>query len=126
MCPLVSRGLDEDVGLEAATLDPRGALDGFRLGFSTLIGRWREDPAVDVAVCQTAQAWAHGRLPVILDGEPHRLSSPVQIAYRPRADRALVPDDCEALTARSAMGEHAGRDTARGAALGGAMQGAAG
>ena len=102
MCPLVSRAMQEDVGLEAATLDPRGALEGFRLGLSTLVGRWREDPAVEVSVCRRAEAWAHGRIPVVLDGEPHRLTSPVTIRYRPRAFRALVPPDCGALLARRA------------------------
>ena len=100
MCPLVSRGLNEDVGLEAATLDPKGALDGFRLGLSTLVGAWRSDPAVKVEVCQAGEAWAHGHVPAVLDGEPHRLASPVKIAYRPRAFRALVPSDCEALLMR--------------------------
>lgn len=116
MCPLVSRAMQEDVGLEAATLDPRGALEGFRLGLSTLIGRWREDPSVKVSVCRRAEAWAHGRVPAVLDGEPHRFTSPVNIRYRPRAFRALVPADCEALAARRSVGEHAGRASARGAA----------
>lgn len=125
MCPLVSRALTEDVGLEAATLDPRGALEGFRLGLSALIGGWREDPAVEVTVVRKAQAWAHGRIPAILDGEPHRLTPPVSIAYRPRAFRALVPEDCEALAARRSLGERAGRATARSAAVNEAVKGVA-
>jgi diacylglycerol kinase family enzyme len=125
MCPLVSRALHEDVGLEAATLDPRGALDGFRLGLSTLVGRWRDDPAVEVTVVREARAWAHGRVPAILDGEPHRLASPVRVVYRPGAFRALVPEDCEALAARRKMGEQAGRASAQGAAMNEAVRGAA-
>jgi diacylglycerol kinase family enzyme len=117
MCPLVSRGLQDDVGLEAATLDPRGALDGFRLGLSTLIGRWRDDPAVEVSICRTAQAWASGRIPAVLDGEPHRLTSPVEIRYRPRAFRALVPADCEALSMRRNLADRAGAEAAGGAAV---------
>ena len=97
MCPLVSRGLQEDIGLEAATLTPKGALEGFRLGLSTLGGSWRKDPSVRLEVCRKGRAWAHGRVPVILDGEPHRLTPPLDIVYRPRAFRALVPADCEAL-----------------------------
>ncbi|WP_174299261.1 diacylglycerol kinase family protein [Caulobacter sp. S45] len=116
MCPLVSQGLDEDVGLEAATLDPKGALDGFRLGFSTLTGGWRNDPSVKIEICTSGTAWAHGRVPVILDGEPRRMDPPVKLAYRRRAFRALVPGDCEALRARSEVGEHAARKAARGAA----------
>ena len=105
MCPLVSQGLDEDVGLEAATLDPKGALEGFRLGFSTLVGGWRNDPSVKIEICTSGMAWAHGRIPMILDGEPRRMDSPVTIAYRPRAFRALVPGDCAALLARGETGE---------------------
>ena len=122
MCPLVSRGLQEDIGLEAAVLDPRGALDGFRLGLSTLVGAWRNDPSVAVEVCRTGEAWAHGRLPAVLDGEPHRLTSPVKIAYRPRAFRALVPEDCEALNARGELGEGAERRTTGGAAAAGVVK----
>ena len=119
MCPLVSKGLDEDVGLEAAALDPKGALEGFRLGFSTLVGGWRDDPAVKIDICTSGQAWAHGRIPVILDGEPRRMDSPVRLSYRPRAFRALVPGDCEALKTRARSGEHAAHKAARGAAAAG-------
>ena len=119
MCPLVSRGLDEDVGLEAAVLDPKGALDGFRLGLSTLVGGWRDDPSVKIEICTSGQAWAHGRIPVILDGEPRRMDPPVKLAYRPRAFRALVPSDCEALKAASRVGEGEGRKAARSAAAAG-------
>ena len=105
MCPLVSRGLEQDVGLEAAALNPKGALEGFRLGLSTLVGGWRNDPAVAIEVCRRGEAWAHGRVPAILDGEPHRLTPPVNISYRPRAFRALVPADCEALLMRRGVPE---------------------
>ncbi len=125
MCPLVSQGLDEDIGLEAAALDPKGALEGFRLGFSTLVGGWRNDPAVKIEVCTSGTAWAHGRIPVILDGEPRRMDSPVKLAFRPRAFRALVPGDCEALKARSQIGEHAMHKAARGAAAAGVERSAA-
>ncbi len=125
MCPLVSQGLNEDVGLEAALLDPKGALEGFRLGFSTLVGGWRDDPSVKIEICTSGTAWSHGRVPVILDGEPRRMDSPVQLAYRPRAFRALVPDDCEALKMRREVGEHEVRKAARGAAAAGMERSAA-
>ncbi len=125
MCPLVSRGVDEDVGLEAASLDPKGALEGFRLGFSTLVGGWRDDPSVKIDICTSGTAWAHGRIPVILDGEPRRMDSPVKLAYRPRAFRALVPGDCEALKAGGRAGEQQARQAARGAAAAGVERSAA-
>ncbi len=110
MCPLVSRGLTEDVGLEAAELDPKDALELFRLGVSTIAGGWRADPSVRVEVCTHGEARAHGRIYAILDGEPHRFDSPVEITYRPRAFRALAPSDGGALLTSAdfdASGENA-------------------
>ena len=105
MCPLVSRGLQRDTGLEAAAPNPKDALEDASLGPSTLVGGWRNDPAVQVEVCQRSKAWVHGRAPTILDGEPHRLTSPVSISYQPRACRAVVPADCEVLLKRREVAE---------------------
>ncbi len=92
MCPLVSRALDREQALEAAALDPRGAAEAFRLGLSTLFGRWRQDASVRIELCTTAKAWARGRIPVILDGEPHRLESPLAIQFQAAGFRALAPE----------------------------------
>jgi diacylglycerol kinase family enzyme len=91
MCPLVSRALDSEQALEAAALDPRGAADAFRLGLSTLFGRWRQDSSVSLELCATGRAWARGRIPAILDGEPHRLESPVEIRFQAAGFRAFAP-----------------------------------
>jgi len=91
MCPLVSSALDSEQALEAAALDPRGAADAFRLGLSTLLGRWRSDVSVSVELCTTAMASARGRIPTILDGEPHRLDSPVAIQFQAHGFRAFAP-----------------------------------
>jgi diacylglycerol kinase family enzyme len=91
MCPLVSRALDGEQALEAAALNPRGAAEAFRLGFSTLFGGWRQDASVRVELCTTGKAWARGRIPAILDGEPHRLESPVAIEFQADGFRAFAP-----------------------------------
>lgn len=91
ICPLVSQALDSEQALEAAALDPRGAADAFRLGLSALFGRWRQDASVRVDLCTTGKAWARGRIPAILDGEPHRLDSPVAIQFKEAGFRALAP-----------------------------------
>ncbi len=91
ICPLVSRALDGEQALEAAALDPHGAADAFRLGLSTLFGRWRQDASVRIELCTTGKAWARGRIPVILDGEPHRLESPVAIQFQAAGFRAFAP-----------------------------------
>jgi len=92
MCPLVSRALDGQQALEVAALDPRGAAEAFRLGFSTLFGGWRQDASVRVELCTAGQAWARGRIPAILDGEPHRLDSPVAIQFQAAGFRAFAPE----------------------------------
>ena len=120
MCPLVSRGLDEDVGLEAALLDPKGPLDILRLGLGALMGRWRADPVVQTTVCTTGAAWMKGRIPALLDGERHRLDSPVSFRFRPAAFRALVPADSPALTARESVAEARKDSAAKEPALAGA------
>ena len=116
MCPLVSKALTDDVALEAAALDPHGAMDAFRLGFSTLVGKWRDDPTVTTRTCVTGRAWAHGRFAAILDGEPHRLDSPVSLQFKPQAFRALAPrlEATEGDAARE--GERTGAAAAGGAA----------
>ena len=95
MCPLVSRGDCGDDVLEASALDPKGAADAFRLGARTLLpgADWRKDPSVRVEACRTGRAWAKGRIPVVLDGEPHRLPSEVEVRFLPRAFRAYAPPE---------------------------------
>ncbi len=99
MCPLVSRVLDQEQALEAAALDPRGAAEVFRLGLSALFGRWRQDASVHMELCTTGKAWARGRIPTILDGEPHRLESPVSIQFQARGFRAFAPAPPQAPSA---------------------------
>jgi diacylglycerol kinase family enzyme len=98
LCPLVSRALDDDDrALEAAALDPKGAADAFRLAFRTVASEvtdrfdWRDDPAVEVARIRTGRAWAPSSIPVICDGESHRMPASVEIDFRQTAFRALAP-----------------------------------
>ena len=117
MCPLVSRGAESDDALEASALDPRGAAAAFRLGARTVLPGmdWRADPSVQVQMCRSGRAWAKGRIPVVLDGEPHRLPKSAQIRFLPVAFRAYAPP-------REAGDAHAG---AGAAAAGAAAQQAA-
>lgn len=92
MCPLVSKALDNDAnGLEAAALDPTGALDVFRLAVAAAAGQWRADPSVQVTLAKQAYAWAGGPIPAILDGESVRLGRTALVRFKPNAFRALVP-----------------------------------
>ncbi len=117
MCPLVSRAMDDDTALEAAALDPHGAVDAFRLGFNTLMGGWRNDPSVTTDRCTEGRAWARGRIPVILDGEPHRMDSPLTLRFRAEAFRALSPSPTRKTSHDAdAQGDRAGAEAAGGAA----------
>lgn len=92
MTPLVSKAMDETDGyLEAAALDPGNALEVFRLGFHAAQGDWRADPAVDAGRCRHGRAWAAGRIPAVLDGEPTSLGAVSDFRFLPTAFRALVP-----------------------------------
>ena len=91
MCPLISKAMDEETALEAAALDITRARDAFRLAFNAVFGDWRQDPSVHVRQCRRGRATTRGSMPVILDGEPIRLRSPVDIRFIPRAFRALEP-----------------------------------
>jgi len=89
--PLISRRLDQEVALDAAALDLHDAQEVFRLAMHGLVGDWRKDPGVVVDLCRRGRVWAHHSIPCVLDGELHHLPSSVQIAFTPRAFRALAP-----------------------------------
>ena len=96
MCPLVSRAMDEGEGyLEAAAIDPAGALDVFRLGFHAALGDWRADPKVVVTRVRAGRAWASGPIPAVLDGEPIQLGPVADFHFRPVAFKALTPREAE-------------------------------
>jgi diacylglycerol kinase family enzyme len=91
LCPMVSRGLTEDIALEVAAVDPNDALELLRLGFNAVTGDWRSDPSVRTTQCCEGVAWARGRIPAVLDGEPCRLSPRARFSFAPVAFRALAP-----------------------------------
>ena len=95
MCPLVSKALTDEQVLEAAALNPKTLGEGFRLGLRAAmggaLGDWRDDPAVTVSLGCAGRAWARGRIPAILDGEPQRLLTIANFHFKPEAFRALAP-----------------------------------
>lgn len=97
MTPLISKVMDEDEPrLEAAALDPTGALEVLRLGVHFAQGDWRSDPAVDAGRCRRGRAWAGTHIPAVLDGEPARLDPVAEFRFLPTAFRALAPCPPEA------------------------------
>lgn len=97
MTPLISKVMDEgEPRLEAAALDPAGALEVLRLGVHFAQGDWRSDPAVDAGRCRFGRAWAGTRVPAVLNGEPARLDPVAEFRFLPTAFRALTPCPPEA------------------------------
>ena len=89
--PLISRALQEPLGLEAAVLNPTGAAEVFRLAARAVFADWRADPTVETQVVQRASAHASGPIPAILDGESELLERTAEARYLPCAFRALAP-----------------------------------
>ncbi len=100
LCPLFSRAHGDD-RLEAAFLDPAGALSAFRLGIGALTGAWRTDPATDIRACRATEIFGHGEVPAVLDGEPVTLPPRVRIVAVPVAARVVALDDAALASADS-------------------------
>lgn len=89
--PMISRAMDEPVGLEAAAMDPNHAADAFRLAAHALFDDWRHDPAVTTRPAKSIKVRARSKIPAVIDGEPIMLATETTIVFRPKAFRALVP-----------------------------------
>lgn len=92
MCPIASRALDDDDQfLEAAALDPAGVAEALRIGLASVMGDWRDDPAVQAIACRQAMVWGSSGIPAVLDGEPARLKAGVQVTWTNEVTRILAP-----------------------------------
>lgn len=102
LSPLVSKVMEEPVGLEAAVLDVENALDAVRLAASATFRDWRDDPKVTTRPILAARAWSRRAIPAILDGEPVTLGREAEIVFKPVAFRALAPERAEVAATGSA------------------------
>lgn len=92
ICPVASKVMDaDDPQLEAAALNPTGAVEILRLGLNALVRDWRVDPAVDSQFCKRARVWSARRIPALLDGESVMLKTDTVVRYDPRICRVLKP-----------------------------------
>lgn len=89
--PMISRAMDEAVGLEAAAMNPGDAAQAFRLAAHALFDDWRHDPAVSTRAIRAAGVRARSRIPAVIDGEPVLLGQEARVTFAPRAFRALTP-----------------------------------
>lgn len=89
--PMISRALDEPIGLEAAAMDPHDASQAFRLAATALFSDWRTDASVTTRPARKIDVRARSRIPAVIDGEPMQLPTGTQVVFVPKAFRALAP-----------------------------------
>ena len=91
ICPLISKVMDEPVGLEAAAMNTSDAAQAFRLAAHALFDDWRHDPEVTTRPARKIAVWARSRIPAVIDGEPVLLRAEAKAVFIPRAFMALAP-----------------------------------
>ncbi|QYF86766.1 diacylglycerol kinase family protein [Brevundimonas sp. PAMC22021] len=89
--PMISRAMDEAMGLEAAAMDPTDAAEAFRLAASAVFSDWRQDPSVSTQPARRIEVHARSRIPAVIDGEPMLLKPDAVVRFTPKAFRALAP-----------------------------------
>ncbi|WGM32770.1 diacylglycerol kinase family protein [Brevundimonas sp. NIBR11] len=90
--PMISRALDEPVGLEAAAMNPADAAEAFRLAANAVFSDWRQDPSVVTQAARLIRIRGRSRIPAVLDGEPTLLPNDVTVVFIAKAFQALVPE----------------------------------
>jgi diacylglycerol kinase family enzyme len=88
---MISKAMEEPVGLEAAAMDPSDASQAFRLAANALFSDWRHDPAVSTRPARRIEVRARSRIPAVIDGEPLLLKPDAVVRFAPKAFRALTP-----------------------------------
>ncbi|MFC5390508.1 diacylglycerol kinase family protein [Brevundimonas bullata] len=89
--PMISKAMDEPVGLEAAAMNTADAAQAFRLAAHALFDDWRHDPNVTTQAARWITVSARSKIPAVIDGEPMLLGRNASIGFLPRAFMALVP-----------------------------------
>ncbi|WP_421730410.1 diacylglycerol/lipid kinase family protein [Brevundimonas sp.] len=100
--PMISRALDEPVGLEAAAMDPGDTSQAFRLAATALFSDWRSDASVTTQPARLIEVWGRSKIPAVIDGEPVLLGSEAKVTFMPKAFRALAPNPDPAADADAA------------------------
>ena len=94
--PMISRALQEPVGLEAAAMNPADAAEAFRLAANAVFSDWRQDPSVVTQPAKLIRVRGRSRIPAVLDGEPMLLPNDITVAFKAKAFQALVPEPAAA------------------------------
>ena len=89
--PMISKAMEDPIGLEAAAMDPSDATQAFRLAANALFSDWRHDPAVSTRPAKLIEVRARSKIPAVIDGEPLLLKPDAVIRFVPKAFKALAP-----------------------------------
>ncbi|WP_292084966.1 MULTISPECIES: diacylglycerol kinase family protein [unclassified Brevundimonas] len=89
--PMISKAMDEPVGLEAAAMTTSDAAQAFGLAARALFDDWRHDPNVTTQPARRISVAARSKIPAVIDGEPMLLGRDASISFLPRAFMALAP-----------------------------------
>jgi len=89
--PMISKAMDEDIGLEAAAMNPSDAAEAFRLAAHAVFDDWRRDPSVRTVPARRIKVRARSRIPSVIDGEPFLLDAECEVKFIRHAFRALAP-----------------------------------
>ncbi|MBN8529921.1 MAG: diacylglycerol kinase family lipid kinase, partial [Caulobacterales bacterium] len=89
--PVISKAMDEPVGLEAAAMTPADPAETLRMAAHALFDDWRRDPAVSTRPARRISVGSRSRIPAVIDGEPTMLDREAVVTFLPRAFRALAP-----------------------------------
>jgi len=90
--PMISRALDEPIGLEAAAMDPTDTSQAFRLAATALFSDWRTDASVTTRPARRIEVWGRSKIPAVIDGEPTLLPHETRVTFIPKAFQALAPN----------------------------------
>lgn len=89
--PMISKAMDDNVGLEAAAMNPSDAAEAFRLAAHAVLNDWRQDPAVTTRAMKRAKVRARSKIPAVIDGEPTLLHHEAEVRFVRTAFKALAP-----------------------------------
>ncbi|WP_409019638.1 diacylglycerol/lipid kinase family protein [Brevundimonas vesicularis] len=90
--PMISRAVDENIGLEAAVMKTARTSDAVRLAAHALFTDWRRDPSVETRLTRHVIIVSRANIPAVIDGEPMNLGREARVRFVPRAFMALAPD----------------------------------
>lgn len=90
--PMISKVMDENTGLEAASMKTSDAGQAVRLAAHAVFNDWRNDPAVTTRPAKRIRVRSRSGIPAVIDGEPIKLKPDAEVRFIRKAFRAFAPN----------------------------------